>query len=247
VAGFYCRDTDEEWYQSNFGEGKDSQIKVEQVESSFRYVEQYVADFDIDAADIGQLVAEGKQHYTYRYQDDKVIKIPKHSVYMMAYGRFNYKDVIDELAILTEFVSDLIVTTQVLGARNHHGYVIIQDFIHEFEFVTWQNFPLIEYDFIRIVEANRQIIDTHGLSLDLLGNKGLKHSFIASIFRKKELALMNNILVIKRQGTYTVRIVDLNLLQLRRFKDVNIFRMLIDRNCFELSRYLLRDNFKLKI
>ena len=223
------------------------QMKVEQVESPSRYVQQYVADFDIDAAAIGQLVAEGKQHYTYRYQDDKVIKIPKHSVYMMAYGRFSYKDVMDELAILTEFVSDFIVATQVLRARNHHGYVIMQDFIHEFEFVTWQNFSLIEHDFTRIVEMNRQIIDTHGLSLDLLGNKGLKHSFLASIFRKRELALMNNILVIKRQDTYTVRIVDLNLIQLKPRKDMNIFRMLIDRNCFELSRYLLKDNFKLKI
>jgi len=222
-------------------------IKVKQVKSTLRYVRQYVTDFDIDPAAIGQLVAEGKQHYTYRYQDDKVIKIPKQSVYMTAYGRFTYQDIQAELAILKEFLGDFTVTTRVLRTQAHHGYIIMQDFLHEFEFVTWTNFALVEHDFIRIVEANRAIIHAYGLSLDLLGNKGLQRSFAASIFRKRELALMNNVLVIKREGTYTVRIVDINLIRLGRYKDISLFRRLVDRYCFELSSYLLKDNFKLEI
>jgi len=165
---------------------------------------------------------------------------------MTAYGRFSYKDIIDELAILTEFLSDFIVATQVLRTQAHHGYIIMQDFLHEFEFVTWANFALVEHDFIRIVEANRAIIHAYGLSLDLLGNKGLQRSFAASIFRKRELALMNNVLVI-REATYTVRIVDLNLIQLERCKDISLLRRLVDQWCFKLSRYLLKDNFKLEI
>jgi hypothetical protein len=217
------------------------------VESTLRYVRQYVTDFNIDVDAVGQLVAEGKQHYTCRYHDDKVIKIPKQSVYMAAYGRFTYRDVIAELAILKEFLGDFIVGTQVFRTEKHDGYVIMQDFLHEFEFVTWSNFPLVEHDFIRVVEANQEIIHTHRLSLDLLGNKGFQGSIAASVFRKKELALMNNVLVIKRKGTYTVRIVDLNLIQLGRCKDISLFRRLVDRWCFKLSRYLLKDNFKIEI
>lgn len=217
------------------------------MESTLRYVQKYVADFDIDAAAVGHLVAEGKQHYTYRYQSDKVIKIPKQSVYMAAYGRFTYHDIVDELAILTEFLNDFIVSTQVLRTKNHDGYIIMQDFLHEFEFVTAKNFALVKHDFVRVVEANRAIIRTYGCSLDLLGNKGLQHSFAASIFRKKELALMNNILVVQWEGTYTVRLVDLNLIQLKGYKEIHLFRRLVDRYCFELSRYLLKDNFYLDI
>jgi len=222
-------------------------IKVKQVKSTLRYVRQYVAEFDIDPDGVGQLVAEGKQHYTFRYQDDKVIKIPKQSAYMAAYGRFTYQDIADELAILNEFLGDFTVTTQVLRTQAHHGYIIMQDFLHEFEFVTWTNFALVEHDFIRVVEVNRAIIHAHGLSLDLLGNKGLQRSCAASIFRKRELALMNNVLVIKSEGTYTVRIVDINLIQLGRCKDISLFRRLMDQWCFKLSRYLLKDNFNVKI
>jgi len=223
------------------------QMKVEQVESTLKYVRRYVADFDIDADGVGQLVAEGKQHYTYRYDDDKVIKIPKQSVYMAAYGRFTYRDIIAELAILKEFLGDFIVDTQVFRSGNHNGYVIMQDFLREFEFVTSTNFTLVEHDFIQVVEANRTIIQAYGLSLDLLGNKGLQRTFAASIFRKRELALMNNVLVIQREGTYTVRIVDLNLIQLGRCKDTSLFRRLVDQWCFKLSRCLLKDNFRLEI
>ncbi len=217
------------------------------MESTLKYVRRYVANFEIDAAAVGQLVAEGKQHYTYRYQDDKVIKIPKQSVYMAAYGRFTYRDIIAELAILEEFLGDFIVDTQIFRTQAHDGYIIMQDFLHEFEFVTWTNFALVEHDFIQVVEANRAIIHAYGLSLDLLGNKGLQHSCAASIFRKRELALMNNLLVIKTEGTYTVRIVDFNLIQLGRCKEVSLFRRLVDRYCFELSRYLLKDNFNIEI
>jgi len=222
-------------------------IKVKQVKSTLKYVQQYVAEFDIDPDGVGQLVAEGKQHYTFRYQDDKVIKIPKQSAYMAAYGSFTYQDILAELAISKEFLEDFIVTTRVLRTEAHHGYIIMQDFLDEFEFVTWKNFALVEHDFIRVVEANRAIIHTYGLSLDLLGNKGLQRSCAASIFRKRELALMNNVLVIKSEGTYRIKIVDLNLIQLGRCKDISLFRRLMDQWCFKLSRYLLKDNFKLEI
>jgi hypothetical protein len=222
-------------------------MKVEHVESTLRYVREYIADFDIDVTAIGQLVAEGKQHYTYRYQDNQVIKIPKSSIYMTAYGRFTHQDITDELAILKEFLGDFTATSQVLRTQAHDGYIIMQDFLHEFEFVTMTNFALVEHDFIRLIEANRAIIHTHGLSLDLLGNKGLQRSFAASAFRKKELALMNNVLVVQRDGKYSVKIVDINLMQLGQCKSISIFRRLVDKWCFKLSKYLLRDNFKLQI
>lgn len=222
-------------------------MKAVDVKTTLRNVREYVADFDLDTASVGQLVAEGKQHFTYRYQDDKVIKIPKQSVYMNAYGRFTYQDIVDELAIITKFFGDFIVTTQVLCTRSHSGYIIMQDFLHDFEFVTSTNFALVKHDFVEVVEANRKIIQTHGLSLDLLGNKGLQHSLAASIFRKKELALMNNLLVIQKDGAYTVRLVDLNLIQVGRYKEVNLFRRLMDQWCFQLSRYLLKANFCLEI
>lgn len=206
-----------------------------------------MADFDIDVAAIGPLIAQGKQHCIYRYGSDKVIKIPKHTLYMRAYGRFTYEDIRAELAILKTFLNDFIVDTQVLHSDHHDGYVIVQDLLREYAYVTAANFALVEHDFIQVVEANRNIIRTYGLSLDLLGNKGLLHSFAASLVRKKEWALMNNLLVVPVEGRYTVKLVDLNLIHSGWNTESGLFRCLVDQWCYTLSRFLQQDNFRVKV
>jgi len=211
--------------------------------------DRYIADFDIARSCVGPLLAHGRQHMIYRYKDTHVIKIPQRSFYMSAYGGFTYDEIVAEVMILKTFLCDFVPETDVLQTTRHNGYVIVQEFVPDFEFITPFNLPLVAHDFHKILLSNHAIIRKYALSLDLLGNKGLQQSLAASLFKQKERALMNNILLIKRANGYSLRIVDFNLLHVgaKKHKNVNRFRSLVDRFCFELSKHLLKSHFSLEL
>lgn len=210
--------------------------------------DRYIADFDIAKSCVGPLLAHGRQHMIYRYKDTHVIKIPQRSFYMSAYGGFTYDEIVAEVMILKTFLRDFVPETDVLQTARHNGYVIVQEFVPDFEFITPFNLPLVVHDFHKIMLGNHAIIHKHALSLDLLGNKGLQQSLAASLVRQKDRALMNNVLLIKRDYGYSLRIVDFNLLYLGQDrKDVSRFRCAIDYVCFELSKHLLKSHFSLEL
>lgn len=209
----------------------------------------YIADFDIAKSCVGPLLAQGRQHTIYRYKDHQVIKIPQRSFYMSAYGGFTYDDIVAEVTILKTFLREFVPETDVLQTEQHQGYIIVQEFVPDFEFVTPLNLSFVALDFDKIMLGNHAIIHKHALSLDLLGNKGLQQSLAASLFRQKDRALMNNVLVVKRVDGYSVRIVDFNLLHVagKDHKDINRFRCVVDYVCFELSKHLLKSHFSLEL
>jgi hypothetical protein len=211
-------------------------------------VHRYLADFDIDRSYVGPLLAYGRQHKIYRYRNTQVIKIPQQSFYMSAYGGFTYDEIIAEVMILKTFLFDFIPDTYALPTTKHNGYVIVQEFVPDFEFVTPFNLPLVMPDFHKITLGNREIMRKYRRSLDLLGNKGLQQSLIACLLRQDNRALMNNVLLIKTAQGYSLRIVDFNLLHLKEdYKDIGCFRRVIDYNCFKLSRHLLKSQFSLEL
>jgi hypothetical protein len=139
---------------------------------------------------------------------------------------------------------EYLVNTEVLCADNG-CYVVIQDVLRDPEYITYGNFPLIKDDFEKIVEANRRIIHDHCLTLDLLGNIGSRRCMIASVLRRKQLAFMNNLLMVRQGDHYTLKVVDINLIPThhRCNNGIGKLRAVVDSMYYQLSRFLIRDNF----
>ena len=208
------------------------------------YITNYLAQFDIDHSALGDVASEGTQHYICYYQANKVIKIPKNSLVITALGRIQSEDILRDLEILNQYLPEYVVNTRVLCADNG-CYVMIQEVVQNSRFLTWANLPVVRDDFLRIIESNKQIVRDYCLTLDLLGNLGFWRCFTASLLRRKKLAAINNLLVVKHDGDWTIRIVDINLTQphLRCARGVGALRLIVDSLYFQMARLLIKDNF----
>jgi hypothetical protein len=207
-----------------------------------RETQRYLAAYDLDHSAMGPLIASGKQHDTYHYGADKVIKVPKHSVYMQVYGAFSHADIVKDLDLLHAYLPEFVPETTVLATPQHDGYVIIQAYLADARYITHENFPAVRDDIQRIVSGNRAMIRDHRFSVDFFGNKGLRESTTAVILRQPHRALINNMMVVTQHGEPAVMIVDTNLSALRFPAGVpgHWFRWMVDSGCFVLSRVLLQ-------
>lgn len=208
------------------------------------YIAAYLAQFNIDPGTLGDLAGQGTQHYIYAYPQDRIIKIPKKSLLVSAYGGLSAAAIKRDVDILKRYLPDYVVDTAVLYGDNG-SYVVIQDRLHNPEFITSVNFPLIRHDFERIVESDRRMIRDHCLTLDLLGNIGWWRCLAASLLRQKNRAFMNNLLLTRHNGQCAVKIVDINLIHPYRHcaRGIGLLRSVIDMLYFQISRFLIRDNF----
>jgi hypothetical protein len=208
------------------------------------YITQYLEQFDIDQTALGDLVDEGTQHYVYSYRQGQVIKIPKHSLAVSAMGRMQAEDIMRDLEILEQYLPEHLVYTRVLCAENG-CYAVVQEILKDARLLTCANLSRVRDDFIHIVETNKQIVRDHCLTLDLLGSAGFWRCLTASALRRKNLASINNLLVVNRNGDWTIKIVDCNLTQpyMRCSKGVSALRLVIDSAYFQIARFLIKDNF----
>ncbi|HEX2908455.1 MAG TPA: hypothetical protein VHO69_16405 [Phototrophicaceae bacterium] len=207
------------------------------------YVAEYLRHFDLNAEDVGEVVSEGTQHYTCRYRTDQVIKIPKDSIYMRTYRPLHQQALVRDLDILNARLQPYLLPTQIHCSER--GYVIIQDFLQGAENITTTNFEAVKADFQQIAKINREIVRDYGLSLDYFGSIGFRQTILASLLRDKRRALMTNLLAVQEEGRYTIKIVDVNLSELRfRYRgQVGLLHWLVDRTAFHLSRGFIRDHF----
>lgn len=167
-------------------------------------------------------------------------------MYMRMYGLFRYETIVRDLNILNEFLSEFIVPTYVLRSPINKGdYVILQQCLKDAQFLTGANFPEVHNDLVQIVNANTKIIQHHHLSVDFFGNVGFQRSLLASLLRRKQMALMNNLLVTMENGRLRIKIADTNLSELRfHYHDqVSLFQWLVDSLVFAATKFLIRDNF----
>lgn len=206
----------------------------------------YLADFDLETRYVGEVLLEGKQHAVYRYGDDQIIKVPKRSLYMKLYGAIDYAAVLRDVRLLQTHLSEFVVPTQVLQSRrNADQYLILQTYLPDAVHITGEHIPAIRDDFARIVAVNRSFIEQHRLSIDFFGNIGFRRSIIASLLRRRDLALLNNLLLVERDGRLQIKITDVNLSELRLWwrADVRLFHWLVDWTVFSITRLLIRDHF----
>jgi hypothetical protein len=209
------------------------------------YITSYLEQFDIDHAALGGLVDEGTQHYIYYYRANQVIKIPKNTLAVSAMGRMQAEDIMRDLEILKQYLPEYLVNTTVLCAENG-CYLVLQEILKDAHLLTCANMPLVRDDFVRIVEANKQIVSEHCLTLDLLGSAGFWRCTATSLLRRRQLASINNLLVVEQDGGWTLKIVDFNLTQpyMRCSRGVGALRLVVDSAYFQTVRFLIRDNFE---
>src|SRR5258706_1709780 len=117
------------------------------------YVSDYLSQFDVDRAAVGDMAGQGTQHYIFHYRSNKVIKIPKNSLALAALGRMNSAQVLRDLEILNHYLPDYVVNTEVLCAPNGR-YAVIQEVLEDAENVTYANFPLVKDGFVQVLESN---------------------------------------------------------------------------------------------
>ncbi len=212
------------------------------------YVSNYLTNFDIDPSGVGELVGQGTQHYIYGYQGNQVLKIPKNSVVTALFGGMQSTDIQRDIEILKQYMPGYMPETQVLHAP-HGLYVVVQEVVKDARDLTYANFPLVKVDFVRIIEANQQIVRDHCLTLDLLGHTGYWHCLAAFVLRRKNLALIDNLKVVERQGRYTIKIVDPNLLAARIWcaGGVRMLRAIADSLYYQMVRILIRGDFGVEV
>ncbi len=206
----------------------------------------YLADFDLEVQRVGDVLLEGKQHAVYHYGDDQIIKVPKRSLYMKLYGAIDYDAVLRDVTLLQTHLSEFVVPTQVLQSRrNPDQYVILQAYLPDAIYITGDRFPAIREDFARIIAVNRHFIEQHRLSIDFFGNIGFRRSILASLLRRREMALLNNLLLVERDGRAHIKITDVNLSELRLWwnADVKLFHWIVDSAVFTITQLLIRDHF----
>lgn len=210
-----------------------------------KYIANYLTHFELNPAQVSDLIGQGKQHIIYRYGDNHILKIPKRSLYMQTYGALEYEILQRDLGILRNCIGDFIPQTEVLASDDGEHYIVIQEWLRGAQFVNHANFPLVREQFLRIVEANCAIIAQHHLSLDYLGYLGFQSSIRASLLRRRSLALMTNLLVIDTETGPALRIVDINLSELgfRREGGITLFHWLMDTFSFRMADWLIGDNF----
>lgn len=217
--------------------------------STIAYAQRYLADFDLDAGQLGALIAAGKQHYLYRYGAGQVIKVPKPTLYMRAYGAFEYGDIVRDVALLTEFLPEFIPETTVFATPAHRGYVVVQEYLHDAQFLTYDLFMAVENQFARLIAGNRALVQAHQYSVDFYGNLGFRRSLAAALLRRHKWAMLTNLLVVNRGSAHEIKIVDVNLSSLRRSTRISetTFGWVVDRLMYTASRRLLRHNFGVKL
>jgi hypothetical protein len=223
------------------------------LQQQLAYARRYAAGFDLDPADIGDLLAAGKQHDTFRYQDRWVIKVPQPSLYMQVYGVLRYQDILRDVQLLQEYLAPYTPETHVLRAKQGDDYVIVQEYLQGATYITAPHMPALRDDFQRILAANRAMVGAHKLSIDFFGNKGLRQSIRAVLTGRRDQALINNLLrVATPDGPATappIKIVDVNLSGLA-FPGAHAhhwFRWGIDRGLYHVSAWLLRALFDLRV
>ena len=214
------------------------------------YINNYLKQFSqINPLDVGPYINEGGQHYVFRYQEDKVIKVPKRSILMRLYGLYKPADLKNSDTNLNEIFNGYFLDIQVLASDNRRHYVIIQKYLKNALPLTLKNFQNVKDQFLAIVKYNHELIKLHKQALDFISFRGFFSTLLGTILRQKYRAVMENLLVYSENGKPALKLVDANLLELkpRMTKRLNPLHWLVDQFFYWSSKILIIDNFGVDI
>jgi hypothetical protein len=210
---------------------------------------EHLVQFDIDPDAVGKILAQGTQHDIYAYQHDKVLKIPKLSTMHSVLGKVDPSTILQHLEILKSYIPEYVMNTQVLTTESGL-YLILQELLSNASPFTYSRFPLVRDHIATIVDANRQIVQDHGLTLDFLGNSGYWGCVTAALSRRKTFAFSNNLLITQEaNGRYRLCVVDINLgytwLRTRGSTPLTFLHSVGDSVYYQVQRLLIWDIFGL--
>lgn len=198
----------------------------------------------LDPALLGEPISAGRQHHIFHYGPTQTVKIPRRSLYMRLYGAIPSQAVTRDVHLLQTHLGPYTVPTTVYPGKSGRSYVVLQEFLGGAQFLTGINFPDVREDFASIAAVNRTVLRQHNLSIDFFGNLGFKQSLPAALLGQPQRALLNNLMVAQVDGRPRIRIVDVNLSELKRkTQDVRLFHWLVDRGLFLLTRWMIRRLF----
>lgn len=190
--------------------------------------------------DIGAFVSSGKQHLVYSYQDNWVIKVPRHTWCMRLYGFMSSSTLQRDLKLLQQYFPEFLAPTQVIP--HHNSYFILQKRIRGRP-VTSTESPEVQEQLQLLWEANQRLKQEHRFFLDIFGFLGITFSSLSLVSGSWVQPRMTNILV--EEGTNRIRIVDTNLATLHPEPHVNWLHASIDWWNVHLSHFFAHTQFAL--
>lgn len=199
---------------------------------------------------LGRFLTNGGHHFVYQYDEDKVIKIPKLNALNNLYGIFSYKTILKDINLVKHNFQEYLLDTEVLRSNKYkRKYVMVQKYLKNFEFVNQNNFRFVKDQLKEIAERNFKIIKTKKASLDYLGYTGFINTVLATLKYKRHTPDMSNLAVIKQEGKLKVKILDVNLFELRPkiLNEIGVFRWMIDYAGYFISKHLIWLHFRLRV
>lgn len=197
--------------------------------------QQWLRDLSLDLNLVGEFVSKGKQHYVYRYGSDQVIKIPRQSLYMQAYGKISPGLIRQELELLQKYFGDFYLPTTLI--TNQEKYALIQAYLEQGRPVLPQDVVTWPDQFSKLSQA-MQLVRQEGFELDIFGYVGMTKTTRSLL--GLDQACLTNILINQDK----LQIVDTNLsVRWSTSAGFNGFHRWMDWWTAEYGRLLLKLQF----
>lgn len=188
-------------------------------------------------------LGEGANHVVFRYRDSSesasVIKIPK--INSHATMNAGQDDEANQIRLVSEIFPDHVVPTRIVSGKEKDAYVVIQREVKGKPVSTETITQAQREELHEIMKENSKLIDTHGMSLDIMGMPGFmtwirKQSF--KLIMQKSAFEISNIIVDENTGKLTL--IDYDVF---RFRNVSLKQQAISRIGFFFNRLLVKHYF----
>lgn len=188
---------------------------------------------------VGKKIARGGHHDVYEYGNDQVLKVP-HKPFRFLYS--DKQSLLRDLAILHHYIPDFVVPTEVIEHRQKTAHVILQTKIDTPYFLDAKTVPLVRESLTHVLKQQKKLLKEKQMAIDFLGGNGVL-SFFRSFISRSDKTHCSNILVVKTDNSYTLMLVDTELLRMKFPNTVSYYAIavfVLSHVSYILNRILLK-------
>lgn len=164
----------------------------------------------IDPDLVGGLLNQGVHHRVYEYGQEQVIKVPRRRFNFLYTERAHLEA---DLKLINHQFPNLTIKTEVLSSADHSRHCLIQERIHDYRLLTPRNFAQHRTQFNQLWEANQELIQKSGYSLDFVGGEGIFSCF-SSLLPAGDPPFFSNLVIDERGRQPQLKLIDTELLRL---------------------------------
>lgn len=199
-----------------------------------------IEEFGLNSGAVGDLITVGSQHYVMRYQDDKVIKLPRKSFRTHVTGRYTPSLVRNHINIINRHLRDYTVKTEVISDSKDREYVILQEFIKGGRYLSSSNIESVVKQFAQLLLLNETIMREEKKCIDFFGLHGIVTSLGNGALGRSPNWIMSNIMLRVEDSMPKIFLVDTNLSLIAADPKNTRLRAFADKIMSNLSMNLIK-------